>query len=74
MDKLRAAVARTTERVARGQPDEAHGQGLAEHSLILGLIAIVAIASLIFMGGSISDMFWDPISADFAAVLSRLGI
>ena len=74
MDKLRAAVARATERVARGQPDEAHGQGLAEYALILGLIAIVAIASLIFMGETISEMFWDPISEDFAAVLSRLGI
>jgi pilus assembly protein Flp/PilA len=32
------------------------GQGLAEYALILGLIAIVAIVSLIFLGGTIGDM------------------
>ena len=31
------------------------GQGLAEYALILGLIAIVAILSLIFLGSQISD-------------------
>jgi Flp pilus assembly pilin Flp len=31
------------------------GQGLAEYALILGLIAMVAIIALIFMGGQISD-------------------
>jgi len=31
------------------------GQGLAEYALILGLIAIVAIVALIFLGGQISD-------------------
>ncbi|NJD29825.1 MAG: Flp family type IVb pilin [Chloroflexi bacterium] len=31
------------------------GQGLAEYALILGLIAIVAIVSLIFLGSQISD-------------------
>jgi len=31
------------------------GQGLAEYALILGLIAIVAIIALIFLGGQISD-------------------
>ena len=30
------------------------GQGLAEYALILALIAIVAIAALIFLGGQIS--------------------
>jgi pilus assembly protein Flp/PilA len=34
--------------------DEA-GQGLAEYALILALIAIVAIAALLFMGSQISD-------------------
>ena len=33
----------------------AAGQGLAEYALILGLIAIVAIVALIFLGGQISD-------------------
>ena len=32
------------------------GQGLAEYALILVLIAIVAILSLIFLGGSLSTM------------------
>lgn len=31
------------------------GQGLAEYALILALIAIVAIASLLFMGSQVSD-------------------
>jgi len=34
---------------------EQGGQGLAEYALILGLIAIVAILSLIFLGSQISD-------------------
>ncbi len=33
----------------------AAGQGLAEYALILGLIAIVAIVALIFLGSQISD-------------------
>ena len=32
------------------------GQGLAEYALILGLIAVLAIAALTFMGGSINQM------------------
>jgi Flp pilus assembly pilin Flp len=35
--------------------DEA-GQGLAEYALILSLIAIVAIAALLFLGGQISGI------------------
>ncbi|TAM78558.1 MAG: Flp family type IVb pilin [Chloroflexota bacterium] len=31
------------------------GQGLAEYALILSLIAIVAIAALIFLGGNLSS-------------------
>ncbi|HSO29292.1 MAG TPA: hypothetical protein VLS28_05270 [Candidatus Sulfomarinibacteraceae bacterium] len=31
------------------------GQGLAEYALILGLIAIVAIVALLFLGGQISE-------------------
>lgn len=54
--------------------DDQNGQGLAEYALILALIAIMSIAALVFMGTVISDMFWDPISEDFGAVLSRLGI
>ena len=32
------------------------GQGLAEYALILGLIAMIAIVGLIFMGGQISTL------------------
>lgn len=32
------------------------GQGLAEYSLILVLIAVVAIVALIFLGGAISGL------------------
>ncbi len=32
------------------------GQGLAEYALILSLIAIIAIAALVFLGGEISTI------------------
>ena len=38
------------------QRDEQEGQGLAEYALILGLIAIVTILSLIFLGDVIGDL------------------
>lgn len=41
--------------VRRGQ----HGQGLAEYALILALIAVLAIAAITFMGGSINTMLSD---------------
>lgn len=41
--------------------DGEKGQGLAEYALILALIAIVAIAALVFLGGQIS------------AILSQVG-
>ena len=44
-------VDRLTERVGK-----ADGQGLAEYALILALIAIVAIVSLLFLGGQISKI------------------
>ena len=34
---------------------DGEGQGLAEYALILALIAIVAIAALMFMGSQVSD-------------------
>ncbi|MBF0406215.1 MAG: Flp family type IVb pilin [Candidatus Riflebacteria bacterium] len=40
---------------------EEKGQGLVEYALIIGLIAVVAIAALTASGGSISQMF-DTIS------------
>ncbi len=36
--------------------DDERGQGLAEYALILALIAIIAIAALIFLGGEISGI------------------
>lgn len=36
---------------------EEKGQGLVEYALIIGLIAVVAIAALTASGGSISAMF-----------------
>lgn len=36
--------------------DQEEGQGLAEYALILGLIAIVAIVSLIFLGDTLADL------------------
>jgi pilus assembly protein Flp/PilA len=36
---------------------DGEGQGLAEYALILALIAIVAIAALMFMGSQVSDKF-----------------
>jgi pilus assembly protein Flp/PilA len=33
------------------------GQGMAEYGLIIALIAVVCIAAMIFLGGSISDKF-----------------
>ncbi len=35
------------------------GQGLAEYALILALIAILAIAAVTFMGGSINQILSD---------------
>ena len=37
-------------------PSRERGQGLAEYALILALIAIIAIAALIFLGGEISSI------------------
>ena len=83
MDKLRAAVAQATERAARSRPmqalravlapapdtaDEQRGQGLAAYALILGLIATVAIVSLIFLGSSVSQLFEDIINEGFRTV------
>lgn len=38
------------------QRQSEEGQGLAEYALILSLIAIVAIAALIFLGAEISSL------------------
>lgn len=33
-----------------------HGQGLAEYALILALIAVIAIAALVFLGTQVSSI------------------
>ena len=43
-------------RWARSRWDREDGQGLAEYALILALIAIIAIAALIFLGTQISNI------------------
>jgi Flp pilus assembly pilin Flp len=40
----------------RSDGSPARGQGLAEYALILALIAIVAIVTLLFLGGQISTI------------------
>jgi pilus assembly protein Flp/PilA len=41
--------------IARVHRRDEDGQGLAEYALILGLIAIVAIIALLFLGSQVSD-------------------
>jgi pilus assembly protein Flp/PilA len=36
--------------------DDEEGQGLTEYALILGLIAVIAIAALTLLGGSVTRM------------------
>jgi Flp pilus assembly pilin Flp len=90
MDKLWAAATGVAERAARSRPllswrlartrweidtdDSQRGQGLAEYAIILALIAIVAIASLAFLGSTITALFWAPIDEEFGKILSSLGI
>ena len=52
---MRAVTARVVSGRSRRRPTEL-GQGLVEYGLILVLIAIVAIVSLIFLGGTLSNM------------------
>ena len=42
-------------RTVRAWCADQSGQGLAEYALILGLIAIVSIIALIYLGSQISD-------------------
>jgi pilus assembly protein Flp/PilA len=49
---VRSTIARILSYVHR---DDEDGQGLAEYALILALIAVVAIAALLFMGSQVSN-------------------
>jgi len=44
------------ERLAVWMSRHEEGQGLAEYALILALIAIIAIAALLFLGGQVSTL------------------
>ena len=58
-----------TPRVAfdhRGQHER--GQGLAEYSLMLALIALVAIGALTVFGQDVRDIFLDPIVSEIQRV------
>ena len=87
MDKLRTMATSVVRRAARSWPvmslpgrSEAttdasgseRGQGLAEYALILAGIAIVAITSLVFLGGTINGLFLAPISSEFGRILSDI--
>lgn len=88
MDKIRAAATSVVDRAARSRPvmslmlfaehlpgsdrERERGQGLAEYSLILGGIAVVAVASLIFLGGSITNLLWAPIDEEFGRILTDI--
>ena len=90
MAELRVAATSVVGRAARSRPAQAlrswqlssspdrdgeQGQGLAEYALILSGVAIVAVASLIFLGETIMELFWDPIDAEFGRILTDvLGI
>jgi Flp pilus assembly pilin Flp len=55
-------------RLFRRAGDE-KGQGLAEYALLLGLIAVVAITALIFLGSSIEDLVFNEIANTLGDVL-----
>jgi Flp pilus assembly pilin Flp len=54
MERIRNAVNEVDRLMNR--TNRATGQGLAEYALIVALIAIVAIVSLLFLGGQISKI------------------
>ena len=43
-------------RLRRVLPSDEVGQGLAEYALILALIAVIAIAALVFLGTKVSTI------------------
>ncbi len=49
----RSPIERSDDASSRGEK----GQGLAEYALILGLIALIAIGAVMFLGPSMNTMF-----------------
>jgi pilus assembly protein Flp/PilA len=47
------------ERLAAWMSRYEEGQGLAEYALLLALIAVVAIAALLYLGGQVSTVLSD---------------
>lgn len=47
----------TDQRDDQGSARDEQGQGLAEYGLILGLIALIAIGAVMFLGSSMNTMF-----------------
>ena len=52
--------------------DGERGQGLAEYSLIIGLIAVLSVVALGFLGSTLAGFFWAPISEEFGHVLDLI--
>ncbi|MCF6411251.1 Flp family type IVb pilin [Pseudalkalibacillus salsuginis] len=51
MEKLKALIT------------EEQGQGMTEYGLVLGFIAVAAVAALVVLRGEIVDMFNDAVTA-----------
>lgn len=73
MDVLRTARTRVSARMARlaaaREREAQRGQTLAEHSLLMGVIAVGAITALTALGAITTGMFWEPINRVFQEVL-----
>jgi pilus assembly protein Flp/PilA len=55
-DESAAARAKYNAASSRSLHDDQRGQGMAEYGLILGLIAILCIAAVLFLGGNIQGL------------------
>jgi Flp pilus assembly pilin Flp len=42
-----------------------HGQDLLEYGLLVSLIALVAMAAVASLGGTINSVLWQPIANNF---------
>ena len=88
MDRLRSIATRATAWAARlrasppmaphpraapeGRGHPERGQGLAEYSLMLALVAVVAIGALTVFGQDVRDLFLDPVLSEIQKVAENL--